>query len=123
MEKEIKIAAKLYECRDTAKKFFKELYPEKIKPYVSLINAVAKANNLDKLHAVLKIAELKTINNDGFAMMMVMAAAVEIIEPSKDIVFGLDIASGKDVAVTSEICYKSGKPCIHNCKSICRESV
>lgn len=82
METEIKIASKLYECRETARNFFKELYPEKIKPYVNIINNVAKANKKEPLQAVLMICDLDTIKNDGFAMMMVMAAAVEILEPT-----------------------------------------
>jgi hypothetical protein len=84
MEEQIKTAAKLYKCRDKAKNLLKELYPEKIKPCVSLINAVAKSNKLDTLQAVLIIGESKVFREDGFAMILLMAAAVEIIESSKD---------------------------------------
>lgn len=35
----IKMTAKLYDCRDTAKRFFKDEYLNKIKPYQELIKA------------------------------------------------------------------------------------
>jgi hypothetical protein len=83
MEKQIKIAAKLYECRDTAKRLFKEEYEERVKPYSTLIIAVSEANKIDTLQSMIKISQLEIMENNGMGLMMLMAAAVEIIEPSK----------------------------------------
>ena len=47
MEQQIKMAAKLYKCRDTAKSFFRDKYAENLKPYKDLIQAVMKANDLE----------------------------------------------------------------------------
>lgn len=84
MEKEIKIAAKLYQCRDTAKRFFKEEYKEKLKPYTRVLEAMKKIINSDTLPALLECLKLKLIDDNGMGQMMFMAAAVEMIEPSKD---------------------------------------
>ena len=84
MEQEIKMAAKLYKCRDTAKRFFREEYPEKVKPYRALITAVMKANNLEEIPALLKISETEIYKENGMGQMMFMAAVVELMEPSED---------------------------------------
>jgi hypothetical protein len=84
MEKEIKIAAKLYECRDTAKRFFREKYAERLKPYMHIVQEVMKANELEVLEAILKISKTQTNQEDGMRQMLFMAAAVELIEPSEE---------------------------------------
>lgn len=84
MEKEIKITAKLYECRDTAKRFFREEYAEKLKVYIDIIKVVMKANQLDELQAILKISKTGTYKENGMVQMMFMAAAVELKEPSEE---------------------------------------
>lgn len=82
MEKEIKIAAKLHECRDTAKAFFKEQYKESLQPYTHILKEVMKANNLKAIPALLKISNTQHYQENGMAQMMYMAAVVELIEPS-----------------------------------------
>jgi len=82
-EQLIKISAKLYQCRDTARRFFREEYKEKIEPYIGLIKTVSRENNIDTLNAVIKIALLDSMQDNGMAQMLLFAAAVEIIEPSK----------------------------------------
>lgn len=84
MEKQIKIAAKLYECRDTAKRFLREEYAERLKPYIAIIKAVMKANQLDELEAILKISKTETYQEDGMRQMLFLAAAVELMEPSEE---------------------------------------
>jgi len=84
MEKEIKIAAKLYECRDTAKRFFREEYAERLKPYIHIIKEVMKANQLDELEAILRISKTETYQEDGMVQLLFMAAAVEMMEPSEE---------------------------------------
>lgn len=85
MEKEIKIAAKLYECRDAAKGFFRGEYKEKLEPYKRLITAVMKANELSEIPALLKISQTYTYQDNAMGQMMFMAAVVELIEPSEEI--------------------------------------
>jgi len=85
MEKQIKITAKLYECRDTAKSLAKmkgEDYKEMLKPYSDIITKVMKANNLKHIPALLKISETKTYQDSGMAQMLFMAALTELMEPS-----------------------------------------
>jgi hypothetical protein len=81
MEKQVKIAAKLYECRDTARRFFKDEYKDKLEPYTHIIKAVMKANNLEEIPALLKISKTNTYQENAMGQMMFMAAVVELIEP------------------------------------------
>lgn len=85
MEKQVKIASKLYHCRDTAKSFFGDEFAEKIKPYTHLLTQVMAVNKLDEVQALLKISETNTYQDSGMAQMMFLAATVELIEPSKEI--------------------------------------
>ena len=80
----VQLAAKLYECRDTAKRFFRDSYKDKIKPYTEIIQAVMKANNLEEIPALLRISQTETYNESGFNQMMFMAAVLELIEPSQE---------------------------------------
>ena len=79
---QVQTAAKLYECRDTAKRFFRDNYAEKLEPYKDLIQAVMKANDLEEIPALLKISKTHTYQDNPMAQMMFMAATVELIEPS-----------------------------------------
>jgi hypothetical protein len=81
---QIQIAAKLYNCRDTAKRFFGDKYKERLQPYIHIVKEVMKANNLDELQSLLKISETSLYQENGMGQMMFMAAVVELIEPSKD---------------------------------------
>lgn len=83
MEKQIKIAAKLYRCRDTAKRFFKDNFYERIEPHTHIIKEVMKSNQVDVLPAILIISETNMYQDNGMTQMLFMAAAVEILEPSK----------------------------------------
>ena len=81
-EKQIKLAAKLYEFRDIAKRFFKDDYKERLQPYTHILKEVMKANNLEELPALLKISKTEHYQGNPMAQMMYMAAVVELIEPS-----------------------------------------
>jgi hypothetical protein len=84
MEKEIKIAARLYECRDSAKtvaKFRNVSYTEMLKPYTDIIEKVMKANNLKHIPALLRISETKTYQDSEMAQLLFMAALTEMMEP------------------------------------------
>lgn len=82
MEKQIKMAAKLYQCRDTAKRFFGTEFNERIAPYKRLIEERQKASGRETLECLIDCLNLESIQGNGMAMLMFNAAAVEIIEPS-----------------------------------------
>lgn len=83
MQQEIKIAAKLYRYRDTAKRFFADDFFTRLAPYKDITEKVMKANNEDALQALLRISKTNTYNDsDGMVQMLFIAAAVEVLEPS-----------------------------------------
>jgi len=82
MEKQIKMAAKLYEMRDTAKRFFGPEYLDKLKPYSDLLKKVMEANKEDELKAAMRLVQIESFADNGMAQLMVFAAAVELVEPS-----------------------------------------
>lgn len=81
MEQQIKLAAKLYRCRDTAKRFYGAEFKDKILPYQQVISKLAKEKGIDELLAIMKICEDDVIKNNGWTLILLMAAAVELIEP------------------------------------------
>lgn len=86
MEEEIKLAAKLYRCRDSAKSLAKindTNYHEMIKDYMDIIKAVMAKEKLHPLQALLVISETKTYQDSGMNQLLFMASVVEILEPSK----------------------------------------
>lgn len=83
MIKQLEIAAKLYRCRDTAKGFYREEYLDKIEPYKECIKKYCAKSGKDTLLGVMEICEIDEIKaKGGFPIIMFMAAAVELIEPS-----------------------------------------
>lgn len=85
MEQEIKIVAKLYECRDTVKSLAKmknESYFEIIADYIEIIKAVMQTKGVDPIKAILEISKTKTYQESGMTQLLFMAAATEIMEPS-----------------------------------------
>lgn len=86
MEDSIKMAAKLYEFRDTAKSLAKikgEDYNEMLKPYIEIVDKVMKCNNLKHIPALLKITETHMYQESGMNQLLFMAAIIEMMEPSK----------------------------------------
>lgn len=82
MEKQIKIAAKLYECRDIAKMIYKNEYKEEIQPYIDALKKIMKAKDLQVIPALLLISKTDLYQGSGMTQLMFMAAVVEILEPS-----------------------------------------
>ena len=79
---QLEIANKLYRCRDTISRFYREEFHEKILPYQKIILAHSKKHDVDTLTAVMEICEMDEIKNEGMVTVLFMAAAVELIEPS-----------------------------------------
>jgi len=82
-EVQIKMAAKIYKCRTTATDLFREEYEQRIDPYIKILKGVMKENNETEIKAVLRLSNEAPFVGNGMAEMMLMAAMVEIIEPSK----------------------------------------
>lgn len=82
MEQQIRMASRLYECRDSAKFLFGSQFQQKIEWYKAIILKWNKDRKTETLKTVMAICELEVVRGDGVAMMMFLAAAVEIIEPS-----------------------------------------
>lgn len=78
----LQMAAKLYDCRDTAKRFFRDDFPDKIKPYQEAITKVMDNKKLEVLPAILLISKSETYQSDGMIQLLFLAAACEIMEPS-----------------------------------------
>lgn len=83
-EQQVKLAAKLYKCRDAAKGLYGKEYKAKLNWYISRIYDWQKSQKVETLPAVLGICSMPSVKTNEMAVMMFMAAAVEIIEPSKD---------------------------------------
>lgn len=78
----VQIAAKLYECRDTAKFLLGEKYGERMAIYGEWIHKRATHRNVDALVATQEIIK-EVGNDDGHFAIQMLAAAVELIEPSE----------------------------------------
>jgi hypothetical protein len=86
MEKQIKLAARLYRCRDTARTLYGDEYQAKMKEYREYIEACMKAKGLDELQAVLYLStEIKAFKETEMGVVNLMAAVVEMLEPSRKI--------------------------------------
>ena len=82
MEEQVKMAARLYGMRDTAKNLYREKYHEKLEWYIRTLKAFAFETKSEILPAVIDLCSKNPVKESGMAIMMFMAAAVEIIEPS-----------------------------------------
>ena len=75
----VQIAAKMYECRDTARRLLGNKYPDRMRELGQAIKALSKEKSCSNLEAGKRIAES---SGGGMVAILVMAATVEIIEPS-----------------------------------------
>jgi len=78
----IQIAAKLYDCRDTMKSLFGETYSEVTREYKEHLQAFADRNKVSVIDAALSIAKGLEANGHGRAIPLLLASAVELVEPS-----------------------------------------
>lgn len=74
----IQMAAKLYECRDSAKTLMGDKYKTEIAKFSALIAAQAKRDGCSELSAATDIAA----KVGGFGAVYMLAAYVELVEPS-----------------------------------------
>lgn len=81
-EQLVSMAAKLYKCRRAAKTLFGDEYAAKIEPYKKMIRGEMPKHNNDELSTAVSMAhEIKDMDDNGVISMLILAAAVEIIEP------------------------------------------
>jgi len=78
-EQAVKMAAKLYACRDTARQVFGDGYQARMAAYAEVIKSAANALRCSDLSAATTLA-----NKAGGSMAAIcyLAAAVEMAEPS-----------------------------------------
>lgn len=84
MEEKVKLAAKLYECRDACKKLYGADWKTEIDFHMKLIHAAMAKHKIDnEITAAMKlIEECSHMDGGGVFSMKILAAAVEIVEPS-----------------------------------------
>lgn len=79
--KQIQIAAKMYEARDTAKRLADPtVYRTRIIEFQGIIRQTMALDNTEILPAAMSLCQ--QVKADGFLTMWLVAAAVEMIEPS-----------------------------------------
>lgn len=84
MEQQVKLAAKLYDCRNSCMKLFGTDWKKQIEFHTKLIHAAMKKHHIDtEIEAAMKLIEdCQHMDGAGVFAMKVLAAAVEIVEPS-----------------------------------------
>jgi hypothetical protein len=80
MKDAIMLTAKLYDYRDTAKRFFKDDFQNKIAPYQKIIRGVMEKQQLEVIPALLKISKTELYESDGMIQLLFVAAATELME-------------------------------------------
>lgn len=83
MMNKIQMAAKLYDTRDTMKKFWKDEYAAKIAAYKPYIEKAMKKYDCDVIPAMIKIVENLQKECPGVGEMsqaLIIAAAVEMVD-------------------------------------------
>lgn len=79
-EKVIKIAAGMYDARHTVRRFLGDKYQTQMAPLIAIIKGVAREQKMDELHAMMRLCK----ETDGFGQAMLMAAYVEMTEPTSN---------------------------------------
>lgn len=79
MANPVQLAAKLYDCRDTVKRLLQDDYHKQMQEYGEVVRKVAAAEKCSDLEAGTRVAKSA---GDGMTAVFVLAATVELIEPS-----------------------------------------
>lgn len=75
---QVQMAAKLYECRDTAKRLLGDRYAKEMREWGRIIANCATHEKCDTMAAGINMAKMV----DGINVLMILAATVELVEPS-----------------------------------------
>ncbi|MCF0059903.1 hypothetical protein MUK70_11690 [Dyadobacter chenwenxiniae] len=84
-EQHVNIAAKMYKARSSMKSLFGESYPDKVKVYMDIVKAVSKREGVGEIESAIKLikdANEKHQDYSGILGVWILAATVELIEPS-----------------------------------------
>lgn len=79
-EKQVKMAAQLYDMRDKAKRLLGDRYKAHMAELGKILKMTADRDGKEPLAVAIEVAKKR--NLIGMDLMMVMAAAVELAEPS-----------------------------------------
>ncbi len=79
-EQQVRMAAQLYEMRDTARRLLGERYHDRMKGLGAIIKHESKKRGVSEISAATSLCKERGLL--GFDVMLVMAAAVELTEPS-----------------------------------------
>lgn len=78
-EKQVRMAARLYEMRDTARRLLGDKYAQHMAEVGTTLRRVADATKREPLEVAIEAAR----DADGLAQCYLLAAAVELTEPTK----------------------------------------
>lgn len=81
-EKQVKMAARLYEMRDTARRLLGANYKPHMDELGRILTMTAERDRKDPLAVAIEVCKKRDLI--GMDLIMVMAAAVELVEPSAD---------------------------------------
>jgi hypothetical protein len=81
-ETPIRIASKLYEVRDIVRTFLGDKYHEKMKIGMDALQTLCDDEGISPLVAATRTANMFDREGRSAAALLVLAAAVEILEPS-----------------------------------------
>lgn len=86
-ESTIKLAAKLYEARNTMKALHGEGYPALIKQFQGFIKSEMDQKKCSELEAATNIVKDLQLNRpeSGMTQVLILAAVTELIEPSESL--------------------------------------
>ena len=84
-EQPIRIAAKLYEVRDHAKRALGDKYRARMKEGGKLLTGIAEAKKCGVMDVALNVSQSAARKGDMNAVAFILAAAVELLEPSEDV--------------------------------------
>ena len=74
----IGMASKMYECRDSARFLLGDKFPDRMKEWGEAIKSVAKAKGCTEIEALNAVGK----QTEGFPTICLIAAYVEMVEPS-----------------------------------------
>lgn len=80
-EQQVKVASQLYEARDAIRRLMGDRYAAVLEPYKVMLQKVMTMNDCDEVAAALWTAR-RVERTDGMEIIKILAAAVEMIEPT-----------------------------------------
>jgi hypothetical protein len=84
-EQPIRLAAKLYEVRDAARKTLGDKYRTRMEENGKLLSAMAKDRGCGVMDVALDASKSAASMGDMNAVCFILAAAVDLLEPSEDV--------------------------------------